>query len=202
MASRLFALSCVVLIFAVPAGCDEGEIGTRAEASPQKIEDIEGVTAGNLYLDGRVYIAGQPDEAALAELQRRGVTVVVNARTPSEVENRELVPFDEASVVGDLGMSYISIPLGGEEFPYEPAAVEKLAGVLDDNEGPVLLHCTYGGRAVYLWIAYLVEYQGLTLEQAMARGEAMLLRPHPVGRLLGLPTKLVFTESITHETIE
>jgi protein tyrosine phosphatase (PTP) superfamily phosphohydrolase (DUF442 family) len=104
------------------------------------------------------------------------------------------VPFDEASVVGDLGMSYISIPLGGEEFPYEPSAVEKLAEVLAAHDGPVLIHCTYGGRAVYLWIAYLVQHRGLTLEEAMDRGEAMLLRPHPVGRLLGRPTKLVFAE--------
>lgn len=194
MVARLFALFWVALIFAVPAECDEGEIGTVAQEPPQKIEDIAGVTAENLFLDGRVYIAGQPDESAFAELKNRGVAVVVNARTPSEMENRELVPFDEAAAVGDLGMAYVTIPLGGEEFPYEPAAVEKLAEVLEATDGPVLVHCTYGGRAVYLWIAYLVRYEGLSLDEAMSRGEAMMLRPHPVGRLLGRPTKLVFAE--------
>ena len=192
--SASWLCAIILLMFAVPAVCDEGGAGATAKVPPQTIEDIEGVTAENLYLDGRVYIAGQPDEAALAELKNRGVAVVINARTPSEVENRELVPFDEASVVGDLGMSYISIPLGGEEFPYEPSAVEKLAEVLAAHHGPVLIHCTYGGRAVYLWIAYLVQHRGLTLEEAMDRGEAMQLRPHPVGRLLGRPTKLVFAE--------
>jgi uncharacterized protein (TIGR01244 family) len=194
MPFRLFALCWVVLIFAVPATCDDAVKSTSSDTPPQKIEDIEGVTAENLYLDGRVYIAGQPDEAALAKLAERGVTTVVNARTPSEMENREMVPFDEAAVVDELGLAYVTIPLGGEEFPYEPAAVEKLAEALVTNEGPVLLHCTYGGRAVYLWIAYLVRYQNLTLEEAVARGEAMLLRPHPIGRLLDRPTRLVFAD--------
>jgi uncharacterized protein (TIGR01244 family) len=147
---------------------------------------------GNLYLDGRVYISGQPDEAALAELRRRGLSVVVNTRTPAEVEDREKVPFDEGQVVRDLGMSYVSIPLGGDEHPYEPAAVERLAKVLDGNQGRVLIHCGFGGRAAYLWLAYLVQHADLSLERAMARGEAMMLKPHPISRLTGRRTKLVF----------
>jgi protein tyrosine phosphatase (PTP) superfamily phosphohydrolase (DUF442 family) len=58
----------------------------------------------------------------------------------------------------------------------------------------VLIHCMYGGRAAYLWVAHLVQNEGLSLEQAMARGEAMVLKPHPVGRLLGRPTMLVFAQ--------
>jgi uncharacterized protein (TIGR01244 family) len=188
MALRSSVLSCVVFLVGFAATY------AQTDSPPQKIEDIEGVTAENLYLDGRVYIAGQPDEAALGKLAERGVTAVVNARTPSEMENREMVPFDEAAVVDELGLAYITIPLGGEEFPYEPAAVEKLAEALEANEGQILLHCTYGGRAIYLWIAYLVRYENLILDEALARGEAMLLRPHPIGRLLGRPTKLVFVE--------
>jgi len=176
------------------AGCDGDSEQSVFRAPPKKIEDVDGVKAGNLYLDGRVFISGQPTESAIAELENRGLTVVVNARTPAEVEDREKVPFDEERFVRDLGMSYISIPLGGEDHPYKPAAVEQLAEVLSSNDGPVLIHCTYGGRAAYLWLAYLVQNEGLPLEQAMARGEAMMLKPHPVGRLLGRPTKLIFAQ--------
>jgi len=176
------------------AGCDGDGKQSASQAQPKKIEDVDGVMAGNLYLDGRVYISGQPTESAIAELEHRGLTVVVNARTPAEVEDREEVPFDEEQIVRELGMSYISIPLGGEDHPYEPAAVEQLAEVLSLNDGPVLIHCYYGGRAAYLWLAYLVQNEGLPLEQAMARGEAMMLKPHPVGRLLGRPTELVFAQ--------
>jgi uncharacterized protein (TIGR01244 family) len=165
--------------------------GSLAE-SPQKVEDVEGVGGGNLYLDGRVYIAGQPDEVALAELASRGVAVVVNTRTPKEVDDREKAPFDEARVVRDLGLSYVAIPLGGDDHPYEPAAVKRFAEVLSSSDGAVLVHCGLGGRAAYLWLAYLIEHDGVSLDDAMARGEAMMLKPHPLGRLLDRPTKLVF----------
>ena len=85
MALRSFVLSCVVLLVgSALAGAQAAET-VPVVAQPQKIEDVEGITAENLYLDGRVYIAGQPDEAALGKLAERGVTAVVNARTPSEM---------------------------------------------------------------------------------------------------------------------
>ena len=186
----------LILLIAYPSfsGCDRDGEDSFSQASPRKIEDLEAEVEGGLYLDGRVYISGQPTESAIAELGRRGLTVVVNTRTPAEVEDRKDVPFDEEGVVRDLGMSYVSIPLGGEDHPYEPAAVRRLAEVLASNDGRVLIHCLYGGRAAYLWVAHLVRNEGLSLEQAMARGEAMVLKPHPVGRLLGRPTKLVFVQ--------
>jgi uncharacterized protein (TIGR01244 family) len=176
------------------AGCDRDREEVFNQAPPQKIEDLEAEVEGGLYLDGRVFISGQPTEAAFAAFSRRGLTVVVNTRTSEEVEDREKVPFDEEKIVRSLGMSYVWIPLGGDDHPYDPAAVQRLAEVLSSENGQVLIHCLYGGRAAYLWVAHLVKYEGFPLEQAMARGEAMVLKPHPVGRLLGRPTKLVFSQ--------
>ena len=176
----------------VVAGCEAEE--SRVQPLPIKVEDVDGVARDNLYRDGRVYIAGQPSEEAFAELARRGVTLVVNTRTPAEFEDRDEVPFDEEEVVEKLGMTYVSIPLGGDDHPYEPAAVERLAEALAENDGPAVIHCLYGIRAVYLWLAHLVHNADLSLDQAMARGEAMMLEPHPVGRLLDRPTKLVWAE--------
>jgi len=176
------------------SGCDHDREDVFNQAPPQKIEDLEADVDGDIYLDGRVYISGQPSEEAIEELGRRGVTVVVNTRTPAEVEDREKVPFDEEKIVRDLGMSYVSIPLGGEDYPYNPEAVQQLAEALSTEKGRVLIHCLYGGRAAYLWVAYLIQNEGLSLEEAMARGEAMVLKPHPVGRLLDRPTKLVFVQ--------
>ena len=185
----------LILVMPAPLGwCDGDTAGPTTSAPPLKIEDVEGVAQGNLYLDGRVYIAGQPSEEAFAELARRGVTVVINTRTPAEFEDREEVPFDEEKVVRELGLTYVSIPLGGDDHPYEPAAVETLTEVLANNDGEVVIHCLYGYRALYLWMAHLVQIEELPLERAMARGEAMMLKPHPVGRLLDRPTKLVFVQ--------
>ena len=184
----------VLAAFPVFAGCDgEGESAVFQDP-PVKIEDVDGVAGGNLYLDGRVYIAGQPSEEAFAELARRGVTVVINTRTPAEFEDREEVPFDEEKVARELGLTYVSIPLGVDDHPSDPAAVETLTEVLANNDGEVVIHCLYGYRALYLWMAHLVQIEELPLERAMARGEAMMLKPHPVGRLLDRPTKLVFAE--------
>jgi uncharacterized protein (TIGR01244 family) len=196
MIRRLAACCLSATFLALPAfSADVCPDGSAAlEVPPSKVVDLEGVAEGNLYLDGRVYIAGQPDEDALAELRRRGLTVVVNTRTPAEVENRERVPFDEERVVEDLGMAYVSIPLGGDEHPYEPAAVDRLAEVLEENDGQVLIHCGYGGRAAYLWLAYLIQNEGLPLDDAIARGEAMMLKSHPLARLTGRPTELVFVQ--------
>jgi len=190
-ASLVLAL---LMAYAGFAGSDCDREDPLTQTTPQKIDDLEAEVDGGLYLDGRVYISGQPTEAVFAELGGRGLTVVVNTRTPEEVEDRESVPFDEEKTVRDLGMSYVSIPLGGEEHPYQPTAVQQLAEVLSSENGRVLIHCLYGGRATVLWVAYLVQNEGLPLEEAMARGEAMVLKPHPVGRLLGRPTKLVFVQ--------
>ncbi len=187
-------LFAIFSTLSIPGRCEDDCEAPPSWEAPQKIETIDGVSAGGLFLDGRIYIAGQPNESALAELEDRGVTVVVNVRTPEENDDRETVPFDEESVVHDLGMSYVAIPMGGDDFPYSPEAVRKLAEVLADNDGRILIHCGYGIRAVYLWMAYLVQYEQLPLDQAIARGEAMVLRPHPMERLLGRKTTLVFSE--------
>ena len=151
---------------------------------PERVEGIEGVEQ-NLFRDGRVYIGGQPSQAALAALRELGVTAVVNLRTPAETEDRQRVPYDEAAAVAELGMEYISIPLGGAEHPYTSQAVDRFAQALADHPGPVLLHCTIGWRASYLWVAYLIREQGFTLPDALARGEAIAITPDPLEGLLG-----------------
>ena len=187
-------LTCILVAPLVFGDCGIDAADVAPPAPPTKIEEIEGVARDNLYLDGRVYIAGQPDEAAFKELAERGVAVVVNARTPAEMEDPEELQFDEEAIVRELGMSYVEIPLGGDDHPYGPGALDTFGEVLSSNDGQVLIHCLYGGRAAYLWVAHLVREQGMPLEEAMARGEAMMLRPHPVSRLLDRPTKLVFVD--------
>lgn len=157
---------------------------------PAAVEDLEGVTGG-VFKDGRIFIAGQPDENALRRFRELGVTAVVNLRTPSEMDNRERVPFDEAALVGELGMEYVHIPLGGDDHPYTPEAVATFAKTLEKHDGPVLLHCTIAWRASYLWVAYLIRYQEVEFAAALDRGEAIAITPPPLQGLLGRPLTLV-----------
>jgi len=168
-----------------------GAVESDRSALPQAVTGVEGMEK-DLFRDGQVYVGGQPGEKALASLAQLGVTTVVNVRTPPEMADKAQVPFDEAAEVTRLGMEYVTIPIGGKEYPYSPEAVEKLAQVLERRPGPVLLHCRSGGRVSYLWTAYLVRYGGLSLDAALARGRAMAIPPDPLEQFLGRPVKLVW----------
>ena len=158
---------------------------------PQAVTGIEGMEKG-LFLDGRVYIGGQPGEKSLVSLAELGVKTVVNLRTPREMADRAQVPFDEAAEVARLGMEYVAIPIGGTEYPYNPQAVGRLAQVLGSTSGPVLLHCRSGVRASYLWAAYLVSFGGVGPDAALARGRVCGIGPDPLEQLLGRPLKVVW----------
>jgi protein tyrosine phosphatase (PTP) superfamily phosphohydrolase (DUF442 family) len=160
------------------------EIGLDREALPREVTAFEGEIRG-LWRDGRIYIGGQPDESALKYLQDEGVTAVVNLSTPAEVDDRERIPFDEASVVAELGMDYVHIPLGGEEHPYSTEAVARFSSVLERHDGLVFLHCTVGWRASYMWSAYLISEHEFGINQGMARGKAMAISDLPIEGLLG-----------------
>jgi uncharacterized protein (TIGR01244 family) len=181
----------------VSAGVQALDPAVRVEidpdALPHEVSGFAGEIRG-LWRDGRVYIGGQPDEAAFSRFSELGVKAVVNLRTTVEVNDRERVPFDEAAVVEALGMEYIHIPLGGDEHPYTPQAVTSFAEVLKRHDGPILLHCTVAWRASHLWSAYLVLEQGFSLDDAIRRGEAIAIGQPPVEGLLGRPLKLVFAD--------
>src|SRR5262249_9865311 len=66
---------------------------------------------------GPAYVAGQPTEAALREMAAQGVKTVINLRTQREMDNRQQVPYDEAAVAKELGITYVNIPLGGQDTP-------------------------------------------------------------------------------------
>lgn len=196
---NITALMLAVSLCSVTILADEIDAESRtdlaidADALPIELSGFEGEVRG-LWRDGRVFIAGQPDEAAFARFSEIGVTAVINLRTPTEVNDRDRVPFDEAAVVGSLRMEYIHIPLGGEDHPYSPEAVGRFADALTRHDGLVLLHCTVGWRASYMWGAYLVNEQDFDLDAAMARAEAMAVGDLPIEGLLGRPLKLAYVD--------
>lgn len=194
--------TALVLAFFLVSGSISGQesatgsivdIGIEREGFPRELNGFDGEIRG-LWRDGRVLIGGQPDESAMSRFQKMGVTAVVNLRSTAEMNDRERVPFDEAVVVDGLGMEYVHIPLGGDDHPYTPQAVDRLADVLENHDGPVLIHCTVAWRASYVWAAYLVSEQGFSLEQAMTRGEAMAIGDLPIEGLLGRQVQLAYAD--------
>jgi len=128
-----------------------------------------------------IFIAGQPTERALRDLKAQGVTVVVNLRTPPEMATQ--VKFNEDSLVSALGMTYVYLPVrGNDEFPYVPATVSQFAEAVAGANGKVLLHCTIAWRASHLWAAYLIKERNVPLEEALTNARAInLMDTHRMG---------------------
>ncbi len=176
---KLLALSALT-VFAAATSHAAAE---SSIADPEKL-DAEGFREVLVQV-GDVYISGQPTPAGLERLQALGVTTVVNLRTAREMDSREIVPFDEAEVLATLGMNYVHIPAGGPATPYAPAMVEQFATALAAADGKVLLHCTVAWRASHLWTAYLTQYKGVALADAVAHSRQINLGELPLEGFLG-----------------
>lgn len=161
---------------------------------PEKL-DARAAGYQMVYSDaGPVYVAGQPSEQAVRDLQAKGVKTIINLRTQQEMDNRKQVPFDEAALTRELGINYVHVPLGGPDTPYTPEAVAKVADAIAKADGDVLLHCTVGWRASHMWAAYLVKYKGLSEEEAIKQASAINFNGYkpsdgklPINALLGKP---------------
>jgi len=127
-----------------------------------------------------IFVAGQPTERALREMRDKGVTTVVNLRTPEEMTRN--VAFDEPALVAQLGMRYVFLPVrGNAEFPYSPETLTRFKEAVGQANGKVLLHCTIAWRASHLWAAYLID-RGIPVDSALANARAInLMDDHRMG---------------------
>ena len=134
--------------------------------------------------DGDVLIGGQPSAEQLREMADRGVTMVINCRTAPEGSR---VGYSESGVAKKLGITYIEIPLGGNEG-YDPEDVEALTAALAQRtgDGQTVVHCASGGRAAQLWLAHLVTHRGMAMDVAQDHLRAIgVLQPMAIERLTG-----------------
>lgn len=121
-----------------------------------------------------VYSGGQPTEAELAALARKGVRTIINLRHPSEATE-----FKEADAVAALGMRYAGIPVtGAQDLTAE--TITRFSRELEDarSRGPVLVHCGSANRVGAV----------IALEQAWVqrKGHAAALAAGAAAGLAGL----------------
>ena len=134
---------------------------------------------GTNALADDVLSAGQPDEAKLAEYAEQGYRTVIDLRTEGEDRGLE----DEAKSVADAGMDYVSMPIGRGGITYENA--RKLDGLLQEADGPVVVHCGSGNRVGAL-MALRASFKGASDEEAVAEGEK-----YGMTRLKGIVEKVL-----------
>jgi uncharacterized protein (TIGR01244 family) len=133
MKERFCMAILVVLAFSSAAAEDATSIPTlkvdlRAVVSTGTVQPVDGLTS-----------AGQPDEAALKVFAEQGYGTVIDLRT--EGEDRGI---DEVAAVEGLGMTYFNLPIGRDSINFDNArALDRL---IENAEGPVLIHCGSGNR--------------------------------------------------------
>lgn len=169
---------------------------SKAVAAPVRLDDeLKGFQARIARVGDDVYVSGQPSEQALRDLKARGVSTIVNLRTPEEMAR---IGFDEKAVAESLGMKYVYLPVrGNAEFPYSPDTLTKFAAALKEAKGGVLLHCTIAWRASHLWTAYLIQERGLSQEEAIKHGRAINLMDDHRGGEGRLPVEDFLNKDLT-----
>lgn len=163
--NRLLAAGAVVLLLA--AACS-----VRQER-PQAVVALPApVTAATVDIPGLrqprpgLYTGGQPQADAWQGMAGRGVRTVINLRPDAEMGGR-----DEAAEVRAAGMVYHQIPVAGAaDITAENAA--RLWTLLEDADGPVLVHCASGNRVGALLSIAAARQGGMDAETALAFGRA------------------------------
>lgn len=154
--------SWLIPVLLASTGCAERE--PLATDSPLLV-DVSAVTAGDFVrpVNG-VSASGQPDADALQGFANSGYSAVIDLR--GQDENRGL---DESRIVEELGMSYIPLPIAGSDaISFENARL--LKSLIDEQQGPVLVHCASGNRVGAL-LALIESLDGADDAAALEAGK-------------------------------
>ena len=141
-------------------------VAVNADGNSMIHIDIDEVLViGDLRPTDGITSSGQPDASAFEIVAKSGYVAVIDMRGPTE--NRGL---DEKAVVEELGLEYIEFPLVGRES-INFANAKQLDALLNDIDGPVLLHCGSGNRVGAI-LALRHSLQGADDEDAMQYGKS------------------------------
>ena len=174
------------VVFCLLSAAIHAAEGSPAPYAEPKQLDAEGFQEIFAEVAPGVFMSGQPDEAGLERVKALGVTRVINLRTHHEMDNRDIVPFDEAAAIEALGLDYVHIPSGGPDTPYSPAQVEAFANAVEGADR-VLVHCTVAFRATHMWTAYLISKRGVPFVEAIDIARQLNLGRMPLEGFLDTP---------------
>ena len=132
-------------------GCRGAPRGVRAT----------GAIANFGQVSASLYRGAQPDEAGMAQLQRLGVTTIINLRMADDVWS------EEADSARRHGMVYVQVPLHGFSAPTS-TEVEQVLALVESSLTPVFVHCEHGAdRTGTIVACYRIRHDGWTPERAL-----------------------------------
>ena len=186
---RLLALPLFAMLTACSGVAERRAVATPP-AAPAPTAAAPTSALGRLVAHDRLAILPQPTADDLRALKAQGYTRIVNIRTAAEMDDRKMVPFDEAALAAELGLDYVHLPQGGDAFPFRPELADGLAAALQ-GDGKVILHCASGARASLVYAAYLVKHRGVDPDTAMREAAPFGMWPLPLERMTGVKLKVV-----------
>ena len=156
---------------------------SQAQNNIEKCDSVKVITeVAGAYQYQNFYLSAQPNLEAMRWYRSQGVEKVINLRTEKENKSFTASAFHEKNMVEELGMEYLSLPVGGANA-YSPERLELFAEAMK-GKGKVLIHCRSAGRVTNLFMAYLVKYKGYSLNQAIEIGRQVKFS-FPLEKLLG-----------------
>ena len=131
-------------------------------------------------LDDHVLISRQitPDE--VAELQRQGVTMIVNNRPDHEDEGQPLGADIEAAA-RDAGIAYRHVPIRRGMGPSDVEAMQQ--AMRQCGDGKLVAFCRTGNRSALAWAVVRAE-EGVPREELERNAAAVGIDLSPVAHLL------------------
>ena len=117
-------------------------------------------------LTGDIWVSGQIEAADMAVAKAVGFRAVIALRPDGEVLKQPAAD-DMRRIAGAQGLAFFYVPVPQGELP--DAVADELGAALAQAEGPVLLYCRSGRRAVRAWaMAEAARQDGLRAHEILA----------------------------------
>lgn len=117
-----------------------------------------------------VITGGQPNAAQLRALKEAGGGIVLDVRDPMEPR-----PVDEATMVRELGMEYVNVPVRAGSL--DDSTLDRILGVLRDaGDRTIFFHCGSGNRVGGALIPYFILDQDMEEQDAVDQAMRVGLR--------------------------
>lgn len=117
-----------------------------------------------------VITGGQPNAAHLRALKEAGGGIVLDVRDPMEPR-----PIDEATMVRELGMEYVNVPVRAGSL--DDSTLDRILGVLRDaGDRTIFFHCGSGNRVGGALIPYFILDQDMEEQDAVDQAMRVGLR--------------------------
>lgn len=116
-------------------------------------------------LEDSMLLGPQPTEEDLQQARQHGIRTIIDFRLPSET------PAPNAEAAARNGLAYANIPVSKANLSEEQ--INELDRVMQEKEGPFLIHCASGARAAMLLALSRAKKNNWSAERTFEEARSM-----------------------------